>query len=49
MGLVTQDTILFNDTVAENVALGRSAAISQIEATCPSASADDFIRELPQG
>ncbi len=49
MGLVTQDTILFNDTVAENVALGRSAAISQIEATCRSASADDFIRELPQG
>lgn len=50
MALVTQDPILFDETVAENIALGRSgAARSDIEAAARAAAADDFIRALDRG
>jgi len=50
MGLVTQDSILFNDTVAKNIALGKENAteIEIIEAA-KIANAHDFIMELPDG
>lgn len=49
-GLVSQDCILFNDTVAANIAFGSTDySLSQIEAAARTACADDFIRQLPQG
>lgn len=50
MGLVTQDSILFNDTVKNNISLGKENATDQeiIEAA-KIANAHDFIIELPEG
>mgnify|MGYP003393879652 CR=1 FL=1 len=50
MGVVTQDSILFNDTVAGNIAFGRPG-VSQtaIERAATIANADGFIRTLEQG
>ncbi len=50
MALVTQDPILFDESVAENIALGRlDATRAEIEAAARDAAAHDFIAELPQG
>ena len=50
MGLVTQDSILFNDTVKNNIALGKENATTQeIIAAAKVANAHDFILELPHG
>ena len=50
MGIVTQDSILFNDTVANNIALGMPDASQQaIEDAAKIANAHDFISELPEG
>jgi len=50
MGLVTQDVILFNDTVRANIAYGDPAATDQaIEAAARAAHAHEFIRELALG
>ncbi len=50
MALVTQDTVLFDDSVRANIAYGDpradEAAITQAARL---AAADDFIRDLPQG
>ncbi len=49
-GLVTQDNILFNDTIANNIALGiPNAPIQNIENAAKVANANDFILELPEG
>ncbi len=50
MGLVTQDSILFNDTVRNNVALGKPEATDEeiIEALRV-ANALEFVQELPDG
>ncbi len=49
-GLVTQDTFLFNDTVAANIAYGRpDAPAAAIEEAARRAHADGFIRALPNG
>ena len=50
MGLVTQDSILFNDTVAKNISLGKENASSEeiIEAA-KIANAHEFIVDLPEG
>jgi subfamily B ATP-binding cassette protein MsbA len=50
IGLVTQQTILFNDTVRNNIAYGRLKGSDQeiIEAA-KAANAHDFIQRLPQG
>jgi subfamily B ATP-binding cassette protein MsbA len=50
MGIVTQDSILFNDTVANNIAFG-TPGVSQadIERAARIANAHGFIMELPQG
>ncbi|PWL38513.1 antibiotic ABC transporter ATP-binding protein [Flagellimonas aquimarina] len=50
MGLVTQDSILFNDTVKNNIGLGKEGAIEdEIIAAAKVANAHDFIKELPNG
>jgi len=48
MGIVTQDIVLFNDTVRANIAYGNlEASDQQIEQAAALALADDFIQELP--
>lgn len=50
IALVSQDIILFNDTVRANIALGRlDAEEDEIIQAAIAAAADDFIKELPQG
>jgi subfamily B ATP-binding cassette protein MsbA len=50
IALVTQEAILFDESVADNIALGHpGASRSQIEAAARDAAAHDFILELPQG
>lgn len=50
MGLVTQDSILFNDTVKNNILLGNTTAIDQdIINALKVANAWEFVKELPQG
>lgn len=48
MGLVTQDSILFNDTIKNNIALGKSDATDEeIVAALKIANAYEFVSELP--
>ncbi len=50
MGLVMQETFLFADTVAANIAYGApDSTAEQIEDAARRANAHDFITELPQG
>ncbi|HEV8059329.1 MAG TPA: ABC transporter ATP-binding protein [Gemmataceae bacterium] len=50
VGIVTQDTTLFDDTVANNIAYGnRRAKQESIEEAARRAYAHDFITKLPQG
>ncbi len=51
LALVSQDVVLFNDTVAANIAYGGMAhsARSAIEAAAQAAYAMDFIEKMPQG
>ncbi|MCK4301041.1 MAG: ATP-binding cassette domain-containing protein, partial [Planctomycetes bacterium] len=50
IGLVSQEVLLFNDTVRANIAYGEAeAGDEEIEEAARKAHADDFIRELPQG
>jgi ATP-binding cassette, subfamily B, bacterial MsbA len=50
MGVVSQDTVLLNDTVHANIAYGSAGATrAQIEAAARAANADLFIAQLPQG
>lgn len=50
MGLVTQDSILFNDSVKNNIALGKeNATDEEIMEAAKVANAHDFIMELPHG
>jgi subfamily B ATP-binding cassette protein MsbA len=50
-GIVSQDTVLFNDTVLANVAYGAAArySLAQVEAAARAANAHDFILALPDG
>jgi subfamily B ATP-binding cassette protein MsbA len=50
-GIVSQDTVLFNDTVRNNIAYGAEGRYSdeQIRAAAEAANAHQFISELPQG
>jgi ATP-binding cassette subfamily B protein/subfamily B ATP-binding cassette protein MsbA len=49
IGVVSQDTFLFNTTIAENIAFGMPGATqAQIEAACQAAQAAGFIESLPQ-
>ena len=50
MGIVTQETILFNDTVRNNIAYGDpEAPLEKVVASARIANAHEFIMELPQG
>lgn len=50
MGIVSQDTVLFNDTIRNNIAMGRADVTdAQIEAAARVANAHDFIAECPEG
>lgn len=50
IGVVPQDTVLFNDTIRYNIAYGRdNATHSEIEAAAKSAQIHDFIQALPDG
>jgi len=50
IGIVTQDTVLFDDTIGRNIAYGSpEAAPDQIEAAARAANAHDFISALPRG
>ncbi len=50
IGKVTQETILFNDTVRNNIAYGRpDVPLARVEAAARAALAHDFIVHLPDG
>jgi subfamily B ATP-binding cassette protein MsbA len=50
IAIVTQETVLFDDSVATNIAYGRPAASrSEIEAAARAAHAHEFILQLPNG
>ena len=50
IGVVPQDTVLFNDTVAYNIAYGRPGATqAQIEHAARLAQVHDFVQRLPEG
>ncbi|HKT87869.1 MAG TPA: ABC transporter ATP-binding protein [Candidatus Sulfotelmatobacter sp.] len=50
IGIVTQETVLFNDTVRNNIAYGQPhVAMKDVEAAARAALAHDFILALPSG
>jgi subfamily B ATP-binding cassette protein MsbA len=51
MGIVSQETVIFNDSVRNNIAYGKVGVYTgeQIEAAARAANAHSFITELPQG
>jgi ATP-binding cassette subfamily B protein len=50
MSFVFQDVVLFNDTVKNNIRIGREGADDEdVYAAAKTARCDEFIRELPEG
>ena len=50
IALVTQETVLFDDTIAANIAYGRpNASRESIEAAAKAAHAHDFVSAMPAG
>ena len=50
IGIVPQDTVLFNDTIFENIRYGQpSASDTEVEQAIELAHLDEFIRQLPEG
>ena len=50
LGIVPQDSVLFNDTIGYNIGYGRDGATqAEIEAAARGAAIHDFIMSLPQG
>ena len=50
VGIVTQETVLFNDTVRNNIAYGQpDVSRETVQAAAKAALAHDFIQELPSG
>ncbi|MBT8442400.1 MAG: lipid A export permease/ATP-binding protein MsbA [Gammaproteobacteria bacterium] len=51
ISLVSQEVVLFNDTIAANIAYGGlgDASAAQIEAAASAAHVSEFVRELPNG
>ncbi len=50
IGVVPQDTVLFNDTIRYNIAYGRpEASHSEVEGAAKAAKIHDFIQSLPEG
>ena len=51
LALVSQDTILFNDTIFNNIAYGnlKSVSLEKVKKAAKAANASEFINELPNG
>ena len=50
MGIVSQETVLFHDTVRANIAYGRADATdAEVEAAARAAHAHEFVQKLPHG
>ena len=50
IGVVPQDTVLFNDTIRYNIAYGKpDATFAEVEAAAKAAKIDAFIQTLPDG
>ena len=50
IGIVPQDTALFNTTIEENIRYGRlDATDEEVAAAVRAANAEEFVRQLPQG
>ncbi|MDE2689137.1 MAG: ABC transporter ATP-binding protein [Acidobacteriota bacterium] len=50
IGIVTQETVLFNDSVRNNIAYGRDdLPIEEVRMAAAAAYADDFIMAMPEG
>lgn len=50
IGIVPQDTVLFNDTIGYNIAYGRAeASEDEIEGAAKGAAIHDFVNSLPRG
>ena len=48
--MVSQDVILFDDTIKNNIAYAKDGASKEeIEKACGFAAADEFIQKLPKG
>lgn len=49
IGIVTQETILFNDTIFNNIVYGRDISKEQVYHACRIAHAEEFILNMPNG
>ena len=49
MGIVTQESILFNDSIFNNIAFGSNATPEQVTAAARIANAHEFITQTPEG
>jgi len=49
MGIVTQESVLFNDTIFNNIAFGTEATLVEVEVAAKIANAHDFISESVDG
>jgi subfamily B ATP-binding cassette protein MsbA len=50
IGVVTQEAVLFDESIASNIALGKPGALlGEIKAAARNAAAHDFIEAMPQG
>lgn len=48
-GIVTQESILFNDTIFNNIAFGTKTDQNEVEAAAQTANAHEFISKFPEG
>ncbi len=49
MGIVTQESVLFNDSIFNNIAFGSEATLEEVQAAAKIANAHDFIVAGPEG
>lgn len=52
IGIVSQEPVLFDATIRENIAYGdtsRAVSLEEIQQAAKNANIDDFIQSLPQG
>lgn len=49
IGVVTQESILFNDTIFGNIAFGISSSLEEVQKAAKATNAHDFIEKMPKG
>ena len=49
MGIVTQEAVLFNDSIINNISFGKEVSLEQVMAAAKIANAHDFIMQQEQG